>query len=75
VKYLDVELFNEDLKKIPPRLRELKNGKWWMKRKKNSNACIALNEKTNLCKIYDSRSKECRDFYKGHPVCKKIMNK
>jgi len=75
VKYLDVELFKKDLKKIPLKLREFRNSKWWMKRKKNSDACIALNEKTNLCKIYSIRSEECRNFYRGHPVCKKIMEK
>jgi Fe-S-cluster containining protein len=72
IKYLDVELFKKDLENIPINLREFRNNAWWMKRK-SSNACIALNEKTKLCTIYSKRPKECRDFNQNHPVCNKIL--
>ena len=72
VDYLDVELFKKDLENIPLELREFRNNAWWMKRKK-SKACIALNEKTKLCKIYEKRPKECRAFNTDHLLCKKII--
>lgn len=65
--YLDVEIFED---KIPSKYLEFKKNSFYMKRKENGD-CIAL--ENNLCSIYDSRPKECREFNQNHPLCKILL--
>jgi Fe-S-cluster containining protein len=36
-------------------------------------ACIALDLRTRLCTIYDTRPQTCRDFTRGSDLCRKIL--
>jgi len=36
-------------------------------------ACVALDPVTQLCTIYESRPKVCRDFARGGELCRRIL--
>lgn len=36
-------------------------------------ACIALDQNTRLCTIYEDRPQTCRDFARGRDLCRKIL--
>lgn len=40
-----------------------------MKRSEGTHACVALDEETNRCTIYDRRPRVCRDFRVGSIDC------
>jgi Fe-S-cluster containining protein len=77
IPYLDVELTLSDIKRIPAEYIERRQGgdgdteSIWLKR--NGIACIALDEATKSCKIYDIRPKECKEFEKGNELCLKLV--
>lgn len=67
-KYV-VRLWSEDLSTVPKRYIDRKVLEFaQMKRRKNG-SCWALNEKTNECKIYDSRPSACRYYGRGTIEC------
>lgn len=36
-------------------------------------ACVALDDATQLCTIYERRPKVCRDFERGASLCRRIL--
>ena len=36
-------------------------------------ACVALDERTQLCTIYEDRPQTCRDFARGESLCRRIL--
>jgi hypothetical protein len=77
VPYLDVMLYQTDEHRVPLHMFSHRIGGpdnelgFWMNRKENK-ACVALDEATGLCTIYEDRPIECREFNQDHPVCKEV---
>lgn len=69
--YLDVELTFRDT--VPIYMTTERNGLRWMRRN-DDGSCIALNQETNLCMIYNDRPHECISFDQTHPLCKELLN-
>lgn len=40
---------------------------------RGNGACIALDPVTLLCTIYADRPQTCRDFNRGEPLCRQIL--
>ncbi|MEI6052574.1 MAG: YkgJ family cysteine cluster protein [Opitutaceae bacterium] len=36
-------------------------------------ACVALDEATRLCTIYEQRPQTCRDFNRGEALCRRTL--
>jgi Fe-S-cluster containining protein len=42
---------------------------------RSDGACIALDLRTRLCTIYDTRPQTCRDFARGSDLCLHILRR
>ena len=40
---------------------------------RSNGACVALDERTQLCTIYEDRPQTCRDFARGGSLCRWIL--
>jgi len=40
---------------------------------RSNGACVALDEHTQLCTIYERRPQTCRDFARGETLCRRIL--
>lgn len=40
---------------------------------RGNGACVALDDATQLCTIYDSRPQVCRDFERGAALCRGVV--